>query len=73
MDKNKTAQTPRNKVSYKMIAEARKRYPNCIHFDFVECNSCGFVGLVGKGVEVCPNCKDDCLQWADEDNQEVNL
>lgn len=41
--------------------------------DFVKCSCCEFIGLVNKGKEICPNCNEiGCLQWADENNQEID-
>lgn len=39
--------------------------------DFVKCCNCGRTMFVNIGTEVCPECDEMSLTWADEDNQEV--
>ena len=60
-------------ITDKMIAKARRAWPDAVDFDFVECTNCTFVGLVELGGLICPDCGLDSLQWADEDQKEFSL
>ena len=63
------------RISDEMISKARRLWPDAIDFDFVECHNpeCNFTGLVQLGDEICPDCKLDSLQWADENQKEFSL
>lgn len=62
-------------VTDKMVGDARERWPDAIYFDFVECTGegCSFVGLVQITEEICPECQQDSLKWADGDQKEFSL
>ncbi len=61
-------------VTDKMVKDAQRRWPHRICYDFVECISCGFVGLAELGSDDCPDCSmSGCLKFVDEDNPEYNL
>jgi hypothetical protein len=59
------------KITDEMIAKARQLWPDAISFDFVECCNpvCTFVGLVQSGEDICPDCRLDSLEWADENQK----
>ena len=40
--------------------------------DFVTCCNCGRTMLVNVGTDVCPECDEKSLIWADEENEEVS-
>lgn len=40
--------------------------------DFVTCCNCGRTMLVNVGTDVCPECDEKTLTWADEENEEVS-
>ena len=42
--------------------------------DLIKCNNCGFIGLIERCGEICPECNTKgCLSWLDENNQELDI
>ena len=58
-----------------IIAKASLLWPDAIDFDVVQCTNpdCGFIGLVQLGQEHCPDCEQEELRWADENQKEFSL
>jgi len=44
---------------------------SAISFDNIICTNCGYDGLVNVGDDSCPDCKEECLKWKEEQPQEV--
>lgn len=40
--------------------------------DFVTCCNCGRTMLVNVGTDICPECDEKTLTWADKENEEVS-
>lgn len=60
-------------VTDAMVIAARKRWPNRDGYDIVKCLNCRFEGPVEPGGNICPECNEDHLIWADEVSQEFAL